>query len=591
MRKYKIVLITLACAAAIFISSCVVASAATLTGESVTYVPDTISLIIKGTIPDANKIKPVTIIIYRPGFTPQMLDNGTTALDAVSNIKNVIRESDGSFEWKYDLNQTGNIIDKTVISKPDLLGEYTVRFKLEDIDKTITVYVGDKAAIGAAILEINNSGSLSIAEKRAIYEKDRAILNLSTAVYDKIQVAAAKDAVIDKVISGQYTIPSEVQNAFIKESVKQLIGNASTNDDIAFLIANYNDILKIDLENQWYLKKVVNDDQLQRLYTTVRTGGPYQEFINAANQFQKGVIVESVNAFEAPGEIYDILSDTTNNALLKIDFKPFNDLIYNDPVLNQMASHRDYKTCEEIVKAWNDAVKAEKRKESDSGNTGNPGSPARPTTNPDPIKLPTGSEENIQMPKPNTLDNGAKFNDLGSVPWAADSIVSLADAGIVNGTSDTTFSPNDNITREEFIKMLYLSANLTIDENAETSFKDVDKDKWYYSYIASAQSMNLINGISDSEFGVGEKITREDMAVMVVRLVSTLAGKELPQVNEKVSFKDDGTIQNYAKESVYAMQRAGIINGYMDQTFAPDALATRAEAAKIIFQLCKLIMR
>lgn len=582
MRKI-IACLLLICVAAMPFYTFSIASAATLTEKSVTFMPDDISLLIKGRVIDSPKIKPISVAVYRPGYTPEMVYDGTaTADEAISHIKNVQKDSNGYFEWKYKLNEA-----------KDIKGEYTVYFSLDDIKESVTVFVADRELVDEALLQVNSGEGLSIDEKKAVIQQYKDSLSLDFSVYDMIKDAAVQEEVIEALFEQQYEKPSEVQAAFISESVLKLAGNAKNNSDIEYLIENHNDLLGIDLENKWYVSKIAgNPNRMQLVITSVRQNGSYDDFTEVADQFQKGVIVEAVNAHQSPGEIYNIISDERNKGLLKISFEEYKRVKDKGAVLDQM-TRRDYETCDDIVDRWNKAVADQLYEERYGGGIGSGGGGGgfNPTPNTGSVKPQPGQGENIGIEEGKKDQDGEIiFTDLGSAMWAKSSIEALAKAGIVNGKTATTFAPNDNITREEFVKMLFLSANLKPEEGLTSKFTDLNKDEWYYPFISTAESLNLINGISDTAFGVGNNITRQDMAVMVVRLVSTL-NLELPLQKEKVLFADDNLINDYAKVSVYTMQRSGIINGYEDNTFAPDAFAIRAEAAKIIFQLCELIMK
>jgi hypothetical protein len=175
------------------------------------------------------------------------------------------------------------------------------------------------------------------------------------------------------------------------------------------------------------------------------------------------------------------------------------------------------------------------------------------------------------------------FADMEEAMWAKKYIEALAARKIVNGTGDHKFAPNANITRAQFIQMLMNSFGLA-DQNAVATFKDVQRGTWYYSAIATAQKMGITNGMGDGTFGVNQQITRQEMAVLASR-AAVLANLELPKTNQAAAFADDRTIASYAKDAVSKMQQAGIINGVGGNKFAPDGHATRAQAAKILYEL------
>jgi|GEM_PF-1899442 len=175
----------------------------------------------------------------------------------------------------------------------------------------------------------------------------------------------------------------------------------------------------------------------------------------------------------------------------------------------------------------------------------------------------------------------ARFTDLDSVSWAKPAIVEFAANGWVNGKSEGIFSPNDRITREEFVKMA-VNVFGFYDADAQCGFADTLDSAWYYDYVASAASKGIINGISDTEFGIGSTITRQDMAVIIYRIAG-LCGLQLTEDGEYIPFADEIYISEYAFEAVRELSKSGIINGTDNNSFLPTGLATRAEAVKMLY--------
>ncbi len=173
------------------------------------------------------------------------------------------------------------------------------------------------------------------------------------------------------------------------------------------------------------------------------------------------------------------------------------------------------------------------------------------------------------------------FTDLGSVPWAQTAITALSAKGIINGRSDSVFDPNANITRAEFAKIVCTALNIS-DNGNDRQFSDVSSSDWFYPYVRIAAGNGIVNGVSDTAFDPNAVIKREDMAAMLYRAIN-VSGKSLPAGAAK-SFADEGSINDYAKESVSALSAAGVINGLSDTEFSPASTATRAQSAAIIYQ-------
>lgn len=178
------------------------------------------------------------------------------------------------------------------------------------------------------------------------------------------------------------------------------------------------------------------------------------------------------------------------------------------------------------------------------------------------------------------------FKDLTQASWAEDYINSLYENGILSMPEDRNFRPNDYVTREEFLKMI-VEAFEFYDETAETDLSDVAKDSWYYKYIASGQKCGIIMGNEQNRFDVGKQITREDMSVMIARILSKL-GYTAGNTEE---FADGAEIASYAKDAVSLVKYLEIVNGMGDGMFAPKAQTTRAQAAKVICKAMEVVGR
>lgn len=175
-----------------------------------------------------------------------------------------------------------------------------------------------------------------------------------------------------------------------------------------------------------------------------------------------------------------------------------------------------------------------------------------------------------------------EFDDLDEAQWAKASVELLLEKGIVSESADNKFNPNQNVKREEFIKMVVLASG-AYDETAVCEFTDVSENSWYYAYVASAKNAGIITGRDDGSFGSGDYITRQEMAAIVYRAYSG----ELNKSENSELFSDDADIADYAKEAVYALKEQNIVNGMGDNLFVPNGDVTRAMAAKLVAGLVK----
>lgn len=179
-----------------------------------------------------------------------------------------------------------------------------------------------------------------------------------------------------------------------------------------------------------------------------------------------------------------------------------------------------------------------------------------------------------------------KFKDVDSNHWAYEAISELAKKNIVSGYSNEMFNPNDNISRAEFTKILVSALKLT-NKSEHLIFNDLLENDWFYSYISVATANNLVHGKTVYEFMPNEKITRQDVAVMIFRGIMT---KKLyfKETERQSKFNDDNQIADYANEAVDKLKKSEYILGDENGNFRPTANMSRAECVTIIYRLLKM---
>ncbi len=178
-----------------------------------------------------------------------------------------------------------------------------------------------------------------------------------------------------------------------------------------------------------------------------------------------------------------------------------------------------------------------------------------------------------------------EFNDIKGFSWAAEAVDKLYGMGIIDGVSKYSFEPESSVTREQFVKMLI--GVLGIEHSSgEGVFTDVPAGQWYSEYISAAKREGILSGYSDGSFGLGENISREDMAVMIYRALKLKNIKIVE--NAAADFADKNSVSEYAREAVDELSGSGIINGFEDNTFRPQDNAQRIQAVKMLYEVYKI---
>lgn len=177
------------------------------------------------------------------------------------------------------------------------------------------------------------------------------------------------------------------------------------------------------------------------------------------------------------------------------------------------------------------------------------------------------------------LPPGQNFSDVPDSYWARAAILEMSAKGYISGYKDGTFRPDEKISRAEFVTILVRSLHLQAGTNGRV-FSDTS-NHWAKDSIATAAGLNICAGYADGSFKPDALISREEMAVMVIKAAA------MEQASGETNFADNSRISGWAKGSILAVVNQHIMNGYPDNTFRPKANASRAEAVVVIKALLK----
>ncbi|WP_339316370.1 pullulanase [Paenibacillus sp. FSL R10-2734] len=181
------------------------------------------------------------------------------------------------------------------------------------------------------------------------------------------------------------------------------------------------------------------------------------------------------------------------------------------------------------------------------------------------------------------LEIAKSFKDVPTTYWAFHAIQSLAAKQIVSGVTTTEFNPKSNVSRAEFTALLVRALGLNAE--GQVQFTDIQSDAWYSSYVATASKLGIVSGRSKDTFAPNASITREEMAIMVIRALEARSGKKVEPVVGSKAFADASSISKWAASYVKAAAELGLLQGRENNQFAPKGWMTRAESAQVIYTL------
>lgn len=175
-----------------------------------------------------------------------------------------------------------------------------------------------------------------------------------------------------------------------------------------------------------------------------------------------------------------------------------------------------------------------------------------------------------------------RFLDVPNGQWYAPSVSYVTERGLFSGVSETEFAPMSSMTRGMLVSVLYRMEGTN--DTGNTPFHDVAPGAWYEKAVGWAYANQVVSGVTKTTFAPDAPIKREDAAVMLTRYLRS-AGITLE--SGTLSFTDNNSISQYAKESVAAMQKARLLSGDDTGNFHPKAQITRAEIASIFMRMCQ----
>ena len=177
---------------------------------------------------------------------------------------------------------------------------------------------------------------------------------------------------------------------------------------------------------------------------------------------------------------------------------------------------------------------------------------------------------------------GLRFPDVVDGNWYYDAAMYCAGKGFITGYKNGRFGAADALQRQDFVVILarIAGADLSAYEGQTGGLKDVSANTYYAPAVAWAVDCGIINGYQNGNFGVGDKITREQVATIFYRFMGS------PDVDLGVldAFNDNSKVSSFANEALAWAVANGIITG-KNGKLAPTDSASRAEIATIVMRM------
>ena len=175
----------------------------------------------------------------------------------------------------------------------------------------------------------------------------------------------------------------------------------------------------------------------------------------------------------------------------------------------------------------------------------------------------------------------AKFTDCDLNAWYAPYVEQALAQGLFDGVSDTQFAPKKAMSRAMLVTVLWRAAGQPAVSDSSTFADVADPDAWYYDAVVWAASNGIVDGYSDTVFGPNDPLTRQQMVTILYRFDQLNGGKPAGDTDMS-GYTDWADVSDWAQDAFQWAVGSGIVDGVSDTSLAPAGSAQRCEVATIL---------
>lgn len=189
------------------------------------------------------------------------------------------------------------------------------------------------------------------------------------------------------------------------------------------------------------------------------------------------------------------------------------------------------------------------------------------------------------MTSKQTVSYAGLFDDVGADAWYASSVDYVKYGRLMYGTGNNLFQPDAQMTRAMFAQVLYALEGSPSVRGLSCPFTDVG-GSWYTDAVIWAYHAGVVAGVSATQFAPNEALTREQMVTMLYGYAGRdeqLYGSD----GALASYQDQASVSDWAREAMAWAVSTGVITGTSTTTLAPQKIGTRAEVATVLMQFCE----
>ena len=195
-----------------------------------------------------------------------------------------------------------------------------------------------------------------------------------------------------------------------------------------------------------------------------------------------------------------------------------------------------------------------------------------------------GEVETIVIPAGTNDCPSTRFTDVNPNSCAHEGIDFMVENGYMNGTSETTFAPYEELTRAQLVTILHRIAGEPVADSF-AGYTDTNPKAFYAEAVDWAAANGIVTGYPDGTFHPYDAVTRQDMVTILYRFAK-YQGKDISGTADLSVFDEQDMISGYAVDAMSWAVSVGLINGINPTTLAPKQSATRAHIAIVAYRYC-----
>ena len=502
----------------------------------------------------------VPIVVVNPDkdYISADLNMDGAAKDTFQMLKNIKTDENGNYSYSY------TVTDKS--------GTYTL---IEGNEQPQEFTIMTSAVLSEIFNTVNNASNVS--EAAAVLNKYHNQLNVKWSEECSFNMNEISAGILKE---RPFADVNTIIQSYKRNLAANILGNKENSTKAESVLTQCCNILNIENSGIADIYNSFSDKEKKEFFGYIANAG-ISNYSNFEENFKEQAVLAALKNSISYGASKELLNEYQN--IIKIDWSSELNGLKDVSAVYKGITGKYYANSNALLTDVRRLVKEQTNKNSSANSGGGSGSsggggfvssgnnqreggttitPAEPV----PTSIPEQNNEN------------EIFTDLNGFDWAKESIYKLVEDGVLNGIGNNRFAPEDPVTREQFTRAVVLAFGFT--GNGDVPFNDVDKNEWYYDTICTAYTNGIIQGIDDTHFGIGEKLTREQMAVILCRAAEK-SGISF-ELERALTFTDTDKISGYASEAVNKLCNRGIINGFEDGSFRPREICTRAQMAKVI---------